>query len=270
MLLTRFPLLASSFVFCFVLSAWSYSIVHGTGWSSGEFKHDERGKIRSAFICASNIYFASSRVGYALFISSDPDVWLFAVHLISERFVNSFIIMQCLNSEVLFMSLWQIASACWELYCLEHGISADGTMCQDSDIDNDSNAFFSCCYCHSTNVLKCVPRVVLVDFEPIPIDEIRTGCYRSLFDSATLITGKEDAASNFARGYNKLGCELIDATMERVRRVSEYCECLQGFISFRSIGGGTGSGFGTLLQERIADEFGKACRHEFNIFPSPK
>jgi tubulin alpha len=134
-------------------------------------------------------------------------------------------------------------------------------MCQEDNLDYDSNAFFSCCYCHSTRQLKCVPRVVLVDLEPIPIDEIRTGCYRSLFDPSTLITGKEDAASNFARGYNSLGCELIDVTLERIRQVAECCECLQGFISFRSIGGGTGSGFGTLLQEKIVDEFGKSCRH---------
>lgn len=166
--------------------------------------------------------------------------------------------------------LWQIASACWELFCLEHGIQPDGTMCQENNLDNDSNAFFSSRYCHSTRLLKCAPRVVLIDSEPIPIDEIRTGCYRSLFDPYTLITGREDASSNYGRGYNTLGYELIDMTLESVRRVAECCECLQGFISFRSMGGGTGSGLGTLIQENIADEFSKSCRHEFDIFLSPK
>ncbi|CRK93338.1 CLUMA_CG006879, isoform A [Clunio marinus] len=164
----------------------------------------------------------------------------------------------------------EIASACWELFCLEHGIHADGMMCQEDDLDNNSNAFFSSSFSHNTSTIKCVPRVLLVDLEPIPIDEIRTGCYRSLFDPSTLITGKEDSASNYARGYNSLGCELIDLTLERIRRVVEVCENLQGFITYRSIGGGTGSGFGTLIQEKMADEFCKTCRHEFNIFPSPK
>jgi tubulin alpha len=112
--------------------------------------------------------------------------------------------------------------------------------------------------------------VILVDLEPIPIDEIRTGCYRSLFDPSTLITSREDAASNFGRGYNSLGSKIIDLTLERVRRVAESCECLQGFITFRSIGGGTGSGFGTLLQEKVSEDFEKSSQHEFNIFPSPK
>lgn len=153
---------------------------------------------------------------------------------------------------------------------MEHGIHPDGTMLHDNNLDNDSNAFFSSCFCHSTKLLKCVPRVILVDLEPIPIDEIRTGCYRSLFDPCTLITGKEDAASNFGRGYNSLGCEIIDLVMERLRRVAETCECLQGFIAFRSIGGGTGSGFGTFILEKITEEYGKTNRHEFEIFPSPK
>lgn len=166
--------------------------------------------------------------------------------------------------------LRQIASACWELFCLEHGILRDGTTCHENDLDNDANAFFSSSNCQSTKILKCVPRAVLVDLEPIPIDEIRTGCYRSLFDPLSLITGEEDASSNYGKGYNSLGSELIDLTLERVRGMAECCECLQGFISFRSIGGGTGSGFGTLIEENVADEFGKKCRHEFNIFPSPK
>lgn len=143
-------------------------------------------------------------------------------------------------------------------------------MCEDSNVDNDSNAFFSCCYCHSTKFVKCIPRVILVDLEPTPIDEIRTGCYRCLFDPGTLITGKEDAASCYARGYNSLGSEMIDLTLDRIRKVSEICDSLQGFITFRSIGGGTGSGMGTLILEKLSDCFGKVSKIEFNIFPSPK
>lgn len=226
-----------------------------------------------------------------LYIKYLPQTWIclfspFFSYLFPSifRFFNIWLflfISRALSSELIYHAmykqtnkqcsiLWQIASACWELFCLEHGIQPDGTMCQESNLDNDSNAIFSSCYCHSTGLIKCVPRAVLVDFEPIPIDEIRTGCYRSLFDPYTLITGNEDAASIYARGYNCLGSELVCSTMDRVRKQAECCECLAGFTTFRSIGGGTGSGFGTLIEENIADEFGKSCRHEYNIFPSPK
>lgn len=39
---------------------------------------------------------------------------------------------------------------------------------------------------------------------------------------------------------------------------------------FHSFGGGTGSGFGALLLERIAAEYGKKSKLEFSIYPSPR
>ena len=41
----------------------------------------------------------------------------------------------------------------------------------------------------------------MLDLEPTVIDEIRTGRYRQLFHPEQLISGKEDAANNFARGH---------------------------------------------------------------------
>jgi tubulin alpha len=43
---------------------------------------------------------------------------------------------------------------------------------------------------------KYVPRSLYIDLEPNVIDEVRTGKYRELFHPETMITGKEDAASN--------------------------------------------------------------------------
>ena len=37
------------------------------------------------------------------------------------------------------------------------------------------------------------------------LDEIRTGAYRQLFHPNQLITGKEDAANNYARGHYTVG-----------------------------------------------------------------
>ncbi|XP_063622335.1 tubulin alpha chain-like [Cydia splendana] len=159
----------------------------------------------------------------------------------------------------------QIANACWELYSLEHGIRADGIMAYPDNNDQGFNAFFS-----GTGAGKVVPRVVMVDLEPTPIDEIRTGAYRELFHPTSLITGKEDAASNFARGYFGVGREMIDLALNRIRLVAEDCQHLQGFIIFRSFGGGTGSGFTALLLEGLVKDYGKLSKIEFAIYPSPK
>jgi len=48
-------------------------------------------------------------------------------------------------------------------------------------------------------------RAVFIDLEPTVIDEIRTGTYRQLFHPEQLVTGKEDAANNYARGHYTVG-----------------------------------------------------------------
>ena len=81
----------------------------------------------------------------------------------------------------------QIGNACWELYCLEHGIQPDGQMPSDKAIgagDDSFNTFFS-----ETGAGKHVPRAVFVDLEPTVVDEVRTGTYRQLFHPEQLITG---------------------------------------------------------------------------------
>jgi len=97
----------------------------------------------------------------------------------------------------------QVGNACWELFCLEHGIQPDGQMPSDKTIgggDDAFNTFFS-----ETGAGKHVPRTVFIDLEPTVIDEIRTGTYRQLFHPEQLISGKEDAANNFARGHYTIG-----------------------------------------------------------------
>ena len=50
-------------------------------------------------------------------------------------------------------------------------------------------------------------------------DEVRTGTYRQLFHPEQLITGKEDAANNYARGHYTIGKEIIDLVLDRVRKL---------------------------------------------------
>ncbi|XP_034245029.1 tubulin alpha-8 chain-like [Thrips palmi] len=158
----------------------------------------------------------------------------------------------------------QVGSACWELYCLEHGIAPDGQLCWTVQ-DDTFNAFFS-----ETGGGKCVPRAVIADLEPTCIDEIRTGAYKCLFHPDQLVSGKEDAASNFARGFYTVGREMAELTLDRIRILAEDCSGLQGFLLFRAYGGGTGSGFTTLLLERLMQDYAKTSKLEFAVFPAPQ
>merc|ERR1712156_1143161 len=162
----------------------------------------------------------------------------------------------------------QMGNACWELYCLEHGIHPDGMMPSDDTIgvgDDSFNTFFS-----ETSSGKHVPRAVFVDLEPTVIDEIRTGTYRNLFHPNNMITGKEDAANNYARGHYTIGKEQIDVTIDRIRRLADQAQGLQGFLVFHAFGGGTGSGFASLLMERLSVDYGKKSKLGFSIYPAPQ
>ena len=84
------------------------------------------------------------------------------------------------------------------------------------------------------------------------------------------MAGKEDAANNYARGHYTIGKELIDVTMDKLRRVADNTSGLQGFLVFHSFGGGTGSGFTSLLLERLSIDYGKKAKLGFSIYPAPQ
>jgi len=160
----------------------------------------------------------------------------------------------------------QIGSDCWELYCHEHGIKPDGELMDGASESNGSfSTFFS-----ETGSGKYVPRALFVDLEPGPVDEVRHGAYKKLFHPDQMITGKEDAANNYARGHYTVGKELIDVFMDKMHRLAENCAGLQGFLIFRAFGGGTGSGFTSLLCERLSLEYGKKSKLEFSVYPAPE
>jgi len=161
----------------------------------------------------------------------------------------------------------QIGNACWELYCLEHGLKPNGSLdhAAGEKTSESFSTFFS-----ETSSGRHVPRAVFVDLEPTVIDEIRTGDYKSLYHPEQLITGKEDAANNYARGHYTVGREIIDNVLDRIRKLCDQCEGLQGFLLFHSFGGGTGSGFGSLLMERLSADFGKKSKLEFAVYPAPQ
>lgn len=102
-------------------------------------------------------------------------------------------------------------------YLLEHGLSRDGRPDPDAKDLHDSGELDT--VFTETGSGKYVPRSIFVDLDPSPIDEIRTGDYRQLFHPELLISGKEDAANNYARGHYTIGKEILDGTLDKIRRV---------------------------------------------------
>ena len=133
-----------------------------------------------------------------------------------------------------------------------------------SDGGNDSfNNFFS-------GAGKQVPKAVFVDLEPTVIDEVRTGTYRQLLHPEQLITGKEDAAKNYARSHYTIGKDSVVLVLDKVRKLAGQCTGHQNFLIFHTFGGGAGSGFTCLLIERLSIHYGTKSKLVFTIYPPPQ
>ena len=104
--------------------------------------------------------------------------------------------------------------------------------------------------------------------------------------------------NNYARGHYTTGKEIVDTVLDRVRKLADNCTGLQGFLVFVSIvlrsfillfaamckvltiiylsfsqhatGGGTGSGLGSLLLERLSVDYGRKSKLAFAVSPSPQ
>ncbi|KAH8796872.1 alpha tubulin [Flagelloscypha sp. PMI_526] len=160
----------------------------------------------------------------------------------------------------------QIGSSCWELYCKEHGLTPDGTFL-DPTFRGYGDGFFT--FFSEDRRGHYTPRSLFVDMEPHAIKKVMTGSHRSLFDQKTMISGSESSGCSYGRAYY-LGRELIEPVVDQIRRLAENCSILEAFLLFRSVGGGTGSGFSDLILDRLTADYGKKIKFDFSVYPTPK
>ena len=158
----------------------------------------------------------------------------------------------------------QLGSPCWELFCLEHNICSDGTQTIiDPNCQNFKIVF------NEFRQERFSPRAVFIDLEPTATNEMLTGSYRDIYTPSQFTAGKEDSSSNFARGFYTIGREALPACLNQIRKQADSCENLEGFLLYHSVGGGTGSGLGSLLLERLSELYPKKPKINFSIYPDP-
>lgn len=59
----------------------------------------------------------------------------------------------------------------------------------------------------------------------------------------------------------------MPTVLDQVRKLAEDCESLQGFQLSHSLGGGTGSGMGTLLMTKLAEEYPDRIMSSISVIP---
>ncbi|OXB78373.1 UNVERIFIED_CONTAM: hypothetical protein H355_009144 [Colinus virginianus] len=166
----------------------------------------------------------------------------------------------------LFLILIICNSVFWEVISDEHGIDPSGNYVGDSDLQLERISV----YYNEASSHKYVPRAILVDLEPGTMDSVRSGAFGHLFRPDNFIFGQSGAGNNWAKGHYTEGAELVDSVLDVVRKECENCDCLQGFQLTHSLGGGTGSGMGTLLISKVREEYPDRIMNTFSVVPSPK
>jgi tubulin alpha len=66
----------------------------------------------------------------------------------------------------------QIGNACWELYCLEHGIQPDGQMPSEETVGSGDDDSFTTFFSDTGAEGKYVPRALLIDSEPTVVGKL--------------------------------------------------------------------------------------------------
>merc|ERR1740127_416337 len=67
-----------------------------------------------------------------------------------------------------------------------------------------------------------------------------------------------------------IGKEIVDLVLDRLRKLADNCTGLQGFMAFNACGGGTGSGLGSLMMERLSVDYGKKSKVSFTVWACPQ
>ena len=114
-----------------------------------------------------------------------------------------------------------------------------------------------------------IPRSVLLDLEPRVVNTIMNSEYKKLYNPENIYVAKDGggAGNNWASGFSQ-GEQLHEEVFDIIDREAEGSDSLEGFVLTHSIAGGTGSGMGSYVLEKLADRFPKKLVQTYSVFPN--
>lgn len=160
----------------------------------------------------------------------------------------------------------QVGTQFWKRLCAEHGISPDGILepYATESAGDRKDVFF-----YQADDEHYIPRALLIDLEPRVLHGIQSSAYKNLYnpESVFVAPGGGGAGNNWASGYHQ-GEEREEELLEMVDREAEGGDSLEGFSLCHSVAGGTGSGLGSFLLERLTDRYPKKLVQTYSVFPN--
>ncbi|KAJ9191791.1 hypothetical protein DTO166G4_350 [Paecilomyces variotii] len=157
-----------------------------------------------------------------------------------------------------------VGSQFWQQLCLEHGINRDGNLEEFATEGGDRKDVFF----YQSDDTRYIPRAILLDLEPRVINSIQSGSYRNIYNPENFFIGQQGigAGNNWAAGY-AAGEIVQEEIFDMIDREADGSDSLEGFMLLHSIAGGTGSGLGSFILERMNDRFPKKLIQTYSVFP---
>ncbi|KAL4895865.1 tubulin-domain-containing protein [Aspergillus ambiguus] len=152
----------------------------------------------------------------------------------------------------------------WQQLCLEHGISQDGNLEEFANEGGDRKDVFF----YQSDDTRYIPRAILLDLEPRVLNGIQSGPYRNIYNPENFFIGQQGigAGNNWGAGY-AAGEGVQEEIFDMIDREADGSDSLEGFMFLHSIAGGTGSGLGSFILERMNDRFPKKLIQTYSVFP---
>ena len=154
---------------------------------------------------------------------------------------------------------------------MEHGIDRDGSLLDSANdgppLDDRKDVFF-----YQSDDDKFIPRALLIDLEPRVVHKLASGntynAQSRLFNPENVFVAQDGggAGNNWASGFRQ-GAEHHEAVLDMIDREADNSDSLEGFVLTHSIAGGTGSGMGSYLLEKLNDHFPKKIIQTYSVFP---
>ncbi|CAG5128652.1 unnamed protein product [Candidula unifasciata] len=159
----------------------------------------------------------------------------------------------------------QIGMEFWKQLCAEHGISPEGILEEYATEGTDRKDVFF----YQADDEHYIPRSVLLDLEPRVINSIMNSPYSKLYNPENVYLSSHGggAGNNWASGYAQAE-RLYDEIFDIIDREADGSDSLEGFVVCHSIAGGTGSGMGSYILERLNDRFPKKLTQTYSVFPN--
>ena len=151
----------------------------------------------------------------------------------------------------------KMGKSLWELYSSEHCIQKDGTQSLESfefNNYNDHNLTSEVLFFHSPTG-KFNPNTLFIDFDSESIDNFRRSDFGTLFQEDNFYSIGEGGAT--ISHSNEIFSQKSDEIFQKIRKIIERCDYIEGLQLLFSPNGATGSSISANIATVFKDVFPK-------------